>query len=172
MNPLSPIANAEYSRALLANGQCNEALSRLGMLTAMKPPLLRAAPIAAQCHALQGRWPEAIAALRPQAKNDLLTRAFYGYVVGRGGNRDEAANIQAGLVERWRQRNTGAAYVAMVSAGTGMRDDTFLWLDRGIDDGSLVPTHGNAMILEPMFRELQSDPRFAQLKKRLRIPPR
>ena len=171
LGPLSPSANVQLARALLANGRFNEALQRLDKFKAVKPPLLRVAPNAAQCYALQARWNEALRVLSPQAEHDLLTRALYGYVLARAGHRNEALRIHTALMDRWRQRKTGAAYVGMVYAGMGMLEQSFLWLNRGVDDGSLVPTHVNGMILEPVFKELHSDPRFASLKERLGLPP-
>ncbi len=167
LDPLSPSASADLARALLANGRCGEALQRLEKIAAVRPPLLRAVSVAAQCHALEQRWPEAIATLRPHAEHDLPMRALHGHMLARAGEREEALRVQAALLERWRRRNRGAAYVGIVYAGLGDTDQAFAWLNRGVDDGSLGLVPPNAMVLEPVFEELHRDPRFKLLKRRL-----
>ena len=161
-DPLSPGATTELARALLANGRCEQALQQLEKIAEVRPPLLRVPLIAAQCHAIRGRWAEAIAVLRPQGGPHA--RALLGYQLARSGQREEALRIQAGLIERWRPDRYGAVSVAVVYAGLGELEQAFLWLDRAAEDGSLMPIWGYSHVLEPIFTELQRDPRFERVK--------
>jgi serine/threonine protein kinase/tetratricopeptide (TPR) repeat protein len=162
-DPLNPYAHVSMASALAANGRCDEALAQLGRLAAIKPPLQAVAFVAAQCHFKQNRLPEAIAALRPQAEaGDPLFRGLLGFMLGKAGGRDEANRMLADLVARHEKTGVGAFQVASVHAGLGDLDQTFVWLDKSIEDRSM-----SVMIMGPTFEELRSDPRFGRMTRKL-----
>jgi serine/threonine-protein kinase len=163
VDPLSPYSNVWLAHALFVNRRCDEALAQLERLAAIRPPLRSAAAITGQCHARKRMWPEAIAALRPQAEaGDPLITALLGHTLARAGQREEARRILADLLARRSRTGSGAFEVAVVYAGLGDVDQAFTWLDRSIGDLSL-----KAHIMEPTFEDLQSDPRFERLRTRL-----
>jgi hypothetical protein len=57
--------------------------------------------------------------------------------------------------------------VAVVYAGLGDNDQAFAWLDRAMDERSLLPMHHFGLI-----RELAGDPRFDHVRDRMRIAQR
>jgi hypothetical protein len=57
--------------------------------------------------------------------------------------------------------------VAVVYAGLGDNDQAFAWLDRAMDERSLLPMHHCGLI-----RELARDPRFDHVRDRMRIAQR
>ncbi len=172
IDPLSPSAHAEMAHALLANGRYDEALARLERIAAVQPPLLRAAPYTAQAYAMKGMWPEAIAALRPQVEESghSTTLGLYGYLLARAGRREEAQRVHATLLDRWRRGERAAVEVAIVYAGLGDLDRAFEWLDKSIEERSLI--RANFHIMEPIYAELHSDPRFERIRERLGIQKR
>jgi DNA-binding SARP family transcriptional activator len=173
LEPLSPSATAEVARALMANDRCDEALTRLAPLAALDPPLLRVAPIAAQCYGRQGRWAEAVAALRPPSgREDPRTLPLLGYLLARSGKREEAVAIQERLTDRWRQGAAGAFDLVFVPAGLGDRATAFAWLDRAVEDGSLGLFPGWRAFTSAPFDELRQDPRMTRLRARLGIQNR
>ncbi len=176
IDPLSPTAHAELARALLANDRCDEALGLLAPLSNLRPPLLRAVPLAAECHARQGRWPEAIALLQPSAETGVrLVGGQLGLFQALAGRREEAARTRATLLDRVQRGESGALEVALVTAGLGELDQAFTWLERAIDDLSLVggPGHQSHLLLTgPFLADLRRDPRFDRLRERLGLPPR
>jgi hypothetical protein len=110
-------------------------------------------------------WPEAIAALRPQAKTgDPLTMALLGHVLARSGQVEEAKQILADLLARRQRIGAGAFEVAIVHAGLGDFDQAFAWLDKAVDDYSL-----KVEIMAPTFEDLHNDPRFERLSSRLGV---
>lgn len=171
LDPLSPSAHAEVAHALLANRRPDEALSQLHRIATVQPPLLRAAGYTAQAYALKGMWPEAIAAVRPHAEAGFPgALSLYGWVLARGGRRDEADRVRAALLERWRRGESGAFELALVYAGLGDHDRAFAWLDRSVEDGSsMSPTHYPMM---PILEDLRSDARFELASARLGLRSR
>ncbi len=177
LDPLSSSANAEAARALLANDRCDEALERLEHLAAVQPPLLRVPAIAAQCYARMGMWPEAIAEIRaairgvPQASAPT-GEALLGQLLARAGQRGEALEIRDRLLKRWQNHELGAFPIAVVQAGLGDLDQAFTWLDRSIEDRSLMASANHFTLMEPILERLRPDPRFGRLSERLGLGSR
>ncbi len=162
LDPLSPTANAEVANALLANNQCDEALAQLDRLKALRPPLLRSGAIAAQCYARKEMWPEAIAEIERISKNaGPRGQSLLGYMLARAGRTDEAQRILSALLDRSRRPQADAFDVALVYAGLGRSDETFMWLKRSVDDRSL-----GFEWLPAIADDLRRDPRFAMLQRR------
>ena len=168
LDPLSPTAVAEVAHTLLANDHCDEALAKLALLRSLRPPLLRAGTIAAQCYARKGMWPEAIAEARQSASvGGARGRSLLGWVLGRAGHVAEARSVLTSLVVDASRVDDGAFDVAVVYAGLGDNDQAFTWLDRAMDERSLLPMHHFGLI-----RGLASDARFDHVRDRMRIARR
>jgi TolB-like protein/DNA-binding SARP family transcriptional activator/Tfp pilus assembly protein PilF len=168
LDPLSPGANVERARALLANGRIDDALAQLQKIAALRPPLLRANLILSQCYMKKNMWPEAMAALRPQAdRGEPTAFAHLGYALARTGQREAALRVRAALVGQWQRGAGGALELALVSAGLGDVDQAFAWLDRAID-GGLMYVDGT----DVLFEELHRDPRFARVRERMGLQNR
>ena len=168
LDPLSPTAVAEVAHALMANDRCDEALAQLAPLRSLRPPLLRAGTITVQCYARKGMWPEAIAEARPVASGGgSRGRSLLGWVLARAGHAEEARRVLTSLVDDAQRVEGGAFDVAVVYAGLGDKDQAFAWLERAMDERSLLPMHHIGLI-----RELASDPRFDHVRDRMRIAQR
>ncbi|HET9331967.1 MAG TPA: tetratricopeptide repeat protein, partial [Gemmatimonadota bacterium] len=171
IDPLSPSAHAELALALLANDRPDEALVHLEHIAAVRPPLLRTRDYLAQAYAMKGMWREAIATMeQPRARTgnaDDLT--LYGYMLARGGRREEALRIHEELIERWNAGEAQAVAVAIVYAGLGELDEAFAWIDRA-DEKSLAASH--LTLTAPIFKDFRRDPRFDRVRERLGIQKR
>jgi TolB-like protein/DNA-binding SARP family transcriptional activator len=168
LDPLSSTANAEVADALLANDRCDEALAQLDKLKSLQPPLNRAGLIAAECYAQKQMWPEAIAEIqRITVNGGPRGEALLGYMLGRGGRREEARRILAAMLDRSRRTNGGAFDVALVYIGLGDNDRAFAWLDKAVDDRSL-----GFQWLHTIVNGLRRDPRFEHLRQRVGLPKR
>jgi thioredoxin-like negative regulator of GroEL len=167
LDPLSPSATAELARALLANDRCDEALARLTRLAELRPPLSRAAPIAAQCYARKGMWAEAIDQLRPHAaRRQHAALALLGYMLARSGQRAEALSIQATLVDQWRNHAFSAYYLALIPTGMGDRGEAFAWLDSSLTESSAGYYPGLRAGLVQVLDDLRGDPQWAAWRRR------
>lgn len=163
IDPLSPSARGELARALLVNGRCDEALAELARLADLDPPLLRAGAIAAQCHAQRGMWDAAVAAVSVGLPTSgVHGQAEHAHFLGRAGREEEARAVLEQLVDRARRTGENAFWVAVVYAGLGQLDEAFEWLERAVDDHSLI-----FEVMEPGFQDLHADPRFEVLLQRI-----
>ena len=161
-DPYSHTAIREMARALFANGRCDEALDRLAPLKELSPPSPVAGITGGQCHAHEGRWPEAIAEFRWAEEHSApAAPAFLAYALARAGRRDEAEAILADLLSG-RRASHGAFGIAVVYAGLGDYDQAFAWLDRALDEKSITRD-----LMLPVFDDLHRDPRFERVKTRL-----
>jgi serine/threonine-protein kinase len=159
LDPYSVAAIREMALALSTNGRCDEALSLLRPLEDLDPPAAVAGVIRGQCYARKRMWPEAIAELRwaRQTGDARTALGLLGYVLGRSGERAEAQEILSELLTG-RQRSHDAFGVALVYAGLGDYDRAFTWLEKASREGSI-----RVYIMDPLFQDLQRDPRFDQL---------
>ena len=168
LDPLSPTANAEVADALLANDRCDAALAQLEKLRPLRPPLNRAGLIAAECYEQKQMWPEAIAEIqRITVNGGPLGQALLGYMLGRGGRTEEARRILAEMLDPSRRTNGGAFDVALVYIGLGDNDQAFAWLNKAVDDRSL-----GFEWMHTTVDDLQRDPRFEKIRRRIGLPQR
>jgi DNA-binding SARP family transcriptional activator len=159
-DPLSPTARAEVARALMVNGRCDEALAQLAPLADLRPALLRAEQIAAQCYAEKGLWDAAVAeASRSIASSGARGKGALAYFLARAGRADEANALLEELIQGARSDSGDAFFVATAYTGLARTDEAFDWLVRAIADYSL-----NFEVMEPKFAELHDDPRFARIR--------
>jgi tetratricopeptide (TPR) repeat protein len=161
LDPLSPTANAELARALLVSDRCDEALAQLEKLRSLRPPLLRAGNIAAQCYARKQMWPQAIAEMQRISVNaGPPAQALLGYMLARAGRTDEARRILAAMLDRSRRISGGAFDVAMVYAGLGENDQAFRWLEKSLGDRSIRGDN-----LPAIIDGLRGDPRLDAFRR-------
>jgi serine/threonine-protein kinase len=159
LDPYSVAAIREMALALSTNGRCDEALTLLRPLKELKPPAVVAGVIRGQCFARKQMWPEAIAELRWATKEGARAAlGLQGYVLARSGRTAEAQAILSDLLTG-RKQSHGAFGIALVYAGLRDYDHAFAWLEKASQEGSI-----RVYIMDPLFEDLQRDPRFARLK--------
>jgi tetratricopeptide (TPR) repeat protein len=84
------------------------------------------------------------------------------------GRREDARRILEQLIEKSRQQYVAGEKIATVYAALGEKDEAFRWLERALDEHSASMA---GVASSPEFRPLRSDPRFADLLRRLGIDP-
>jgi hypothetical protein len=108
-------------------------------------------------------WPEAIAEMQRISVNaGPRSQPLLGFLLARGGRTAEARQILAAGLDRERRTHSGAFTVAAVYAGLGENDQAFTWLNKSLDDRSLMLD--NMVVI---FDGLRGDPRFDRFRQRL-----
>ena len=117
-------------------------------------------------HIYQGLYEQGLEEIRsgaadPPGIDDLLPLA---YALGRAGRRREALQM---INQLERMPNADAVWVAIAWTGIGNRDRAFEWLNRALD------THSPSELwigVFPSLDPLRSDPRYADLLRRIGLP--
>ncbi len=117
------------------------------------------------------RFEEAIALYRgtiPGLGAETLPTALLAHAYAQAGKRAEALKILDQLLALSRKRFVSPYDVSVVYLGLGEKDKAFAWLEKAVAErmGLLV-----YLKVDPIFDPLRSDPRFAELIRRVGIPP-
>jgi DNA-binding winged helix-turn-helix (wHTH) protein/TolB-like protein/Tfp pilus assembly protein PilF len=92
--------------------------------------------------------------------------AFRAQALALSGRREEALAELDRLLEQSKHRYVAACDIALIHAALADTENTFLWLERAMEDRS---TQLVFLAQEPMFSALHADPRFASLVQRIGI---
>jgi tetratricopeptide (TPR) repeat protein len=119
-------------------------------------------------HVQTGELAEAIAELNKAASlsDAPLYRALLGHAYGLSGNRVGALSILDELDALSRRRYVSPLDIAVVYTGIGDRDSAFEWLEKACQERAMRIQE----LPDPIFDDLRSDARFADLMRRIGLP--
>ena len=170
LDPFS-LSLSVYRAFLLSNARrYDEATEQLRRVIAMDPNAYQAYWFLGHIYAFNGQLDEAIVASEKAVS--LSGRApsalgMLGLVYGLAGRRGEATEVLNELLEHNERRYVNAAAVAFVYIGLGDKDQAFVWLEKAYQERS----HFLAWLkVNPIADSLRSDPRFADLVRRVGLP--
>jgi tetratricopeptide (TPR) repeat protein len=136
----------------------------------MDPQYWWAHAVLARAYVRAGRFDEGIAEAHAaqRIENETEVSGVLGWALARAGRRDEAAKVADALIERSRREYVSPYFIAMVYAGIPDADRAFEWLDRAyVGRSPLLVWQSAGADLDL----LHSDPRFAELMKRMGLKP-
>jgi serine/threonine protein kinase/tetratricopeptide (TPR) repeat protein len=120
--------------------------------------------------AQKGRWPEAIEAFQKAISIEpviAVPTIGLGRVYAVSGKKDEAIKVLAELNDPSKHPYVSSYLIASIYAGLGDKDKAFALLERAYEDRSWYMNH---LKLDPELDSLHSDPRFADLVRRVGLP--
>jgi tetratricopeptide (TPR) repeat protein len=168
IDPLSQLNNYHVAWALISARRYDEAIQQ-------SEQVLRTFP---QAHLWigwanigKGKYDEAIMNFEARLRalgDDPVTTANLGYAFGVAGRRNEAEKVLAELRELSEHHHVSPYLVAVVYAGLGDKNQTFAWLDKAYQVRSRMLAHG--LKVNPVWDPLRTDPRFAELLRRVGLP--
>ncbi len=95
------------------------------------------------------------------------TNWMLGDAYGKSGRMREAREILNFLLEKRKNKYLWPTIIAVVYSGMGDKDHAFEWLETAYKEHEYwLPK----LRVDPMFDPLRSDPRFAELVKRMNFP--
>jgi TolB-like protein len=122
-----------------------------------------------QVYQKKGMYAEAIAELKKaNALGKPEGNAALGYAYAVAGQRDEAQKILDDLTVQSKERYVSPFSFALLYMGLGDNDRAFEWLNKTFDEN---PYRISFIKVNPRFDSLRSDPRFADLLRRLKLEP-
>ena len=91
-----------------------------------------------------------------------------GHLYAVTGRKSEAQEQINELKQLSQQRYVRSAFIALIYAGLGDKDQAFAWLEKALDerDPAIVKIK-----IEPIYDNLRSDPRFTKLLQRINLTP-
>jgi TolB-like protein/Tfp pilus assembly protein PilF/tRNA A-37 threonylcarbamoyl transferase component Bud32 len=165
LDPVSLILNTELGFATYVTRQYGAAVIQYRKTLEIDPRFTLASWWLAQALEQEGRHEEARTVLNSAgAVSDSLLRSELGCVEAATGRRAEARKIVDELIERRAREYIDPTLIAYIYIALGDKDQAFAWLDRGYQERA-----GNIpwMHIEPKFDPIRSDPRFADLVRRI-----
>jgi serine/threonine-protein kinase len=174
LDPLSAEANTCLGIALLDGHRYDEALQQLRTTVEAEPDYWLAHLYFARALEKKGEFSAAIAELKKTtliegAPAEVISALGYAYAVS--GNKAEAEKIILQLKEQSEQSKqfyVPAYGIATIYAGLGDKERAFAYLEKEYANGAF---YLNYLKVDPEVDSLRSDPRFADLLRRVRLAP-
>ena len=119
----------------------------------------------------KGMYRDGLSALEKYSalsRRNATSLAFLGYSRARLGERKEALRMIEDLKAASQQSFVPALFVALVYAGLEDKDQAFTWLEKAYEERFNRLAY---LKVEALWDPLRSDPRFADLLRRVGIPP-
>jgi TolB-like protein/Tfp pilus assembly protein PilF/predicted Ser/Thr protein kinase len=122
------------------------------------------------CYEQLGKFQDAIAEFQKalQFAEDPLASAYLIHTYGRWGRRLEAQRELKKLLEAAKTKFVSPYFVATAYAGLGDKDRAFEWLETAYRERADWMTY---LKVDPELDPLRSDPHFADLLRRVGLPP-
>jgi Flp pilus assembly protein TadD len=171
LDPLSPTISANVAEEYLLKNDLNSVVEQSKKIIELDPSYPTAHRALGFAYLKQKRYDEAVAEF--QKAVELSGRASrnlgdLGYCYAITGRRAEALRVLKELEAKYARRESIGQYLAGVYAGLGEKDQAFTWLEKDFEQRSgRLPIITYAFI----FEDLRSDPRYADLVRRMGLEP-
>jgi serine/threonine protein kinase/Flp pilus assembly protein TadD len=166
LDPISGVNDLQYSRAFLYARQYQKAVAAFQQSLEVNPKFWPLNLFLGATYELQGLYPQALQELRKaQGPTEEATSAI-GHVYAISGNKIEANRILDALLARAKSRYLPASYIARVYVGLGDKEKAFAWLEKAY---AARDSQLEFLGVEQFYDPLRSDPRFADLLRRVNL---
>ncbi len=171
LDPLSAVIATNLGDVLLFARRYDEAIAQYKQSLSVDSNFYYTYSALGEVYALKGMHQEAITALRKGLeikKDDPQSKAYLGYVLAKSGQREEAMKLLDEL-----QKDSLTQYVppysmAVVYIALNNKDQAFTFL---MKNAEVHDTLAAFVGVDPLLDDLRSDPRFAELLKRVGLNP-
>src|SRR6516162_6115160 len=173
LDPVSPVnAGGDW---YLESGEYDMSINLLRKKLELDPQSAFVHMLLGRAHAMKGAYADAIdyfqtaVNLSGGAPGSLTpgSLSLLGYAYGVSGKRTDALNVRRQLELLSQRRYVSPYDIAVVYVGLGEKDRAFKWLDKAVAERS---THLVMLNRPGEMDSLRSDPRFAEVKRRVGLP--
>ncbi len=168
LDSISPFVNGNLGSILYFTRQADRLIEQAHKMLDMDRNSSDGHTWLGRAYMQKGLYDQAIPELQrsadPQSGDGL---AQLGYAYAMAGRKSEALKTLADLEALADRRYSSPVRIACVYAGLGDKERAFEWLEKGYAGRS---DHLTQLKTDPMFDRLRSDPRFADLLRRVGLP--
>jgi len=171
LDPLSLIIGTTLNYAYFAEGAVNSSIAQCKRVIDLDPNFPRAHEYLGLGYLAQGRNSEAIVEIHKAVElsgRDRRPLRDLGYGYAASGKRAEALTVLKELEENYEKHKAIGQDFAAVYVGLGEKDQAFAWLEKDFQARSGLLAWSR---WAPPFDSLRSDPRFADLLRRMGLKP-
>ncbi|MEK6322717.1 MAG: protein kinase [Acidobacteriota bacterium] len=170
LDPLSPILEVNIASVYINKGDLDSAMEHAKRLVELDPNFSLAHEPLGTVYIKQRRYTEALAAFQQDVASDRTSYSLsnLGHAYAVAGRRDEAMAVLKELEGKYHRREALGQYLAAVYAGLDDKDQAFAWLEKDFQahSGTL-----DFVTVKAGFDSLRSDPRYADLLRRMGLRP-
>ncbi|HEY3125259.1 MAG TPA: protein kinase [Thermoanaerobaculia bacterium] len=168
LDPLSLIIDQNVGLQQYFARRYDEAIREYRRILEMDPGFRVTKIMLLYAYAERGMFREAIAEGEKASARDLQIKAAMAYLHARVGNRPQALRLLQELKGSYGHDDVTPESIAIVYTGLGEKDEAFAWLDKAYEERTpfvlfLKPS--------PYYDPLRADSRFAELLRRVGLPP-
>ncbi|HSP62536.1 MAG TPA: tetratricopeptide repeat protein, partial [Pyrinomonadaceae bacterium] len=170
LDPVSAFSTADAGYPLYYARRYEQALEYFRKGLELDPNLSWGHLWIGQVYVQQGRYDEAIAEINRAialSGGNVRDIATLGHAYAVSGKRNEALKVLGELQSQARKKYVSPYFIALIYTGLGEREQAFAWLEKAYQQ-----RHPYLILIkvEPVFDSLRSDPRFADLMRRVGLP--
>jgi tetratricopeptide (TPR) repeat protein len=170
LDPLSVTIRGVKAGRLFSARRYDEAIEEARSALELDPSAVQPRVWLGRAYLQKGMVGPAIAELEKAvdlSRRDSGPVAWLGFAHGIARQKEKAQVLLRELQQRFERSYVSPPLVALVFLGLGDRDRAFEWLEKGYElhDSGIV-----RLETAPEFDALRSDPRFADLKRRVGLP--
>jgi tetratricopeptide (TPR) repeat protein len=171
LDPASPAVSHSLAVQLYLAREFDQAVEQVHATLEMDANFSISYAVLGEVYLSKGMYREGQSALE---KCSTLSRsggaslALLGYSHARLGERKESLRVIEALIAASKQSFVPAFFVALVYAGLEDKDQAFTWLEKAHEERFNRLAY---LKVEALWDPLRSDPRFADLLRRVGIPP-
>jgi TolB-like protein/Tfp pilus assembly protein PilF/predicted Ser/Thr protein kinase len=169
LDPLSLLNNRILGQAFYFARQYDQAVEQFRKTLELDPNFPGGHRYLGEAYLQKSMYKDGIAEIQKDLvispnSTGTLSQLGYGYAVA--GRPAEAHKVLDQLNELSKQKYVPAVSWAIIYSGLGEKDKAFEWLEKAYEDRA-----NGAIKVTPAFDPLRSDPRFADLLRRMNLQP-
>ncbi|MDP9192485.1 MAG: winged helix-turn-helix domain-containing protein [Acidobacteriota bacterium] len=167
LDPLSPVVLSNRGMILRFSGRSEEAIRHLEEALRLHRNLTPLLLHLGMTYTNAGKTEQGMNTLRDAmsaARSNSQTAALYAYAAAKAGKRDEALRVIRELEAGNPHESLASINLAIAWTALGDHDRAFTWLERAYEKRVYLL---RVITVEPGFAPLRSDPRYADLVRRM-----
>jgi len=171
LDPASPAVSHSLAVQLYLARKFDRAIEQAHDTLEMDANFAISYAVLGEVYLSKGMYREGLSALEKYSalsRSGAASLALLGYSHARLGERKESLQVIEALKAASKQSFVPALFVALVYAGLEDKDQAFTWLEKAYEERFNRLAY---LKVEALWHPLRSDPRFADLLRRVGIPP-